>query len=155
MTALWTMLPLFTSSMREARRAIIFGVAFCALAVVSRKNRARLRKITRFGGMTLAICVPQIFAHVVFHRLILTIVRHPERKRRSQGVRYRSRRTRCSQFNREASGNAHRQSAGNLMRMPCHLVVARRFGGPSTPLRMTILISLLAMQRDSLIKSAP
>src|SRR5580692_65575 len=52
------MLPLFTSSMRDARSAMIFGGAFCcAPAIAHKKQRARLRNTARLGDTTVAIFV--------------------------------------------------------------------------------------------------
>src|SRR5579863_204292 len=58
------MLPLFTSSMRDARTATIFEGAFCcALAIVQKEQRARLRNATRLGAMALDISVSSTVCH--------------------------------------------------------------------------------------------
>src|SRR5579863_7133477 len=59
------MLPLFTSSMRDARRAIIFagGALCCELAIAESKHRARLRNMMQLGGLALAICVSSTICH--------------------------------------------------------------------------------------------
>src|SRR5580698_444633 len=103
MTAFGTTLPLFTSNMREARTAIIFGAGLCcAPTVVSRKHKARLIKTARLDDTNVAIRVPSKSCH-------------PERsscvaKRSSYAVEG----PRAIKVHENASGNSH----GGVWRSP-------------------------------------